>query len=397
MRTATHSTRQTRYFLAALACALVILAEGTSIAGIQGSGFRLLSVGPISATDDGTISINGVAYTTDGAQIRIDGQHGSPSQLQVGQVVTVKGDVNADRVTGAAIDVSFTGDVRGPISSIDTAQRSMVVLGQTVRLSDDTVYGAGVESAGLEGLSVGTRVEVSGFQTAIGDLAASRIDLVTDSTALQVRGTVQVVDTSAATFRINALAVDFSEAAIDGTLVEGATATVEGVALPNGQLRATQVSIASGAAAEAGEHGQFEGLITSFLSAGDFSLGHQRVISGAGTHFVLHEQELGLDVAVKVRGTFNAAGVLVASKVEVRKQAANLMRGLVEAVAASQGTMSVLGVNVSVSPATAFRDKSKQRLRRFGFSDLRTGDSVEVRGTLTHGVMVADEVRLVHR
>ena len=110
---------------------------GDMTAGIQGSGRTggVAAVGPI--TGFGSIFVDGVEYSTSGAQISVDDQAGTESQLRVGQVVTVKGTVNADGITGTAATVSFASDLRGPVAQVDANAGTFVVLGQTVRVTDE--------------------------------------------------------------------------------------------------------------------------------------------------------------------------------------------------------------------------------------------------------------------
>jgi hypothetical protein len=382
-----------------LACLFIIVGDGTSVAGIQGSGFRSNSVGRI--TRFGSIFVNGIEYDISAAQIRIDGEPGSESLLRVGQVVSVKGEVNAEGTAGDATDVTFTSDVRGPIAQVNLADGSLVILGQRIRILGDTILD-GLPLGGILGLVPGIQVQVSGFPNAAGDLVASRIDLVLGGPSnARIKGVVQGLDTTAHTFRVNTQTVNYSGATPIGALANGSTVSVGG-SIPSGQtsLHATHVEVISGLGGAANELGQIEGLITAFNSASDFAIGAQRVATDASTQFVLHGQALGPNLAVDVQGTFNAAGVLVARKVQARS--AGLLGGLiggllggltgapgtgpagvlgpVESVSASGHSLRVLGVDLQVSGATAFDDQSSQGLRPFGLPELRVGDYVEVRG-----------------
>src|SRR3954470_14758418 len=105
------------FLIAAAACALVACGAD-QVAGIQGTGAPVASgvtsVGPISGF--GSIIQGGVEYQTTGAQFQVEDQPGAEAQLHVGDVVTIKGTVNADGTTGVATDVSFTADLRGPVA-----------------------------------------------------------------------------------------------------------------------------------------------------------------------------------------------------------------------------------------------------------------------------------------
>jgi hypothetical protein len=316
-----HVTRLGRgSLLLGISAALILLVYGAgSSAGIQGSGrISVLAFGRITAF--GSIFVNGVEYAISSAQIDMDGRSVGQSRLQVGQIVAVQASVGPAGTTGTATSVSFTGNVVGPVAQLNLAGGSFRVLGQTVRLDDMTVFGDGIQPAGIGGLQQGVMVEVSGFADASGSLVASRIDLAA-GVPLQVKGTVQTLDTNAQTFRINDLTIDYSGVAPTGKLVNGSTATVQSEEFAaSGTLHATRVHVSFGLGGAANEQGQLEGLITSFKSDNEFYVGDQLVLTSATTRLVLHGQALGPDLPVKVSGIFAASGALMASEIKGKPQ-----------------------------------------------------------------------------
>ena len=360
---------------------MLVACGGDQVAGIQGTGAPVASgvtsVGPISGF--GSIIQGGVEYQTSGAQFHVDDQPGAEAQLHVGDVVTIKGTVNADGTTGVATDVSFTADLRGPVGQVDVNAGTFTVLGQTVRVTDDTSFDDSLQVSAVDALA-GLVVEVSGATNAAGEIVASRIELAATGASLQVKGQVQALDTSAHTFRIGALTVDYSNVAVTGTLTSSSAVLVRGTGVLNGVLVATQVRVLGALAVAANDKGRLEGLITSYTSNADFAVSGQRVTTDATTVFDLGGATLGVDVPVRVRGTFNALGVLGASRVEVKPKDLSVIRGLVDAVSATGKTLTVLGVSISTTVDTSFEDKSSQKVRLFALADVRTGDYVEVRG-----------------
>jgi hypothetical protein len=307
-----------RSLLLGLIATAVLLAYGAgSSAGIQGTGRQYVTAfGRITAF--GSIFVNGVEYAINNAQIDLDGRSAGPSQLQIGQIVTVQAALNPNNTAGTATNVSFTGDVVGPIAQLDPTRRSLTVLGQTIQLDDATLFGEGIQPGGNGSLQKGMILEISGFPDASGNLQASRIDLVA-GVPLQVRGIVQTLDASAQTFRINDLTIDYSGVVPGGKLVNGSTATVQAVEFPTaGTLHAARVQASSGIGGTANEQGQVEGLITSFKSADEFYVGDQLVLASASTHVVLHGKPLAPDLAVKVIGVFAASGALMAREIHVK-------------------------------------------------------------------------------
>src|SRR6267142_1220391 len=183
----------TRTVIGAVAVMLLAAScDGTDVAGIQGSGgpTPAAAVGPI--TGFGSVFVNGVEYVTSNAQILIDHQAGTEAQLHAGQVVTVKGTVNADGVTGTATEVSFDGDVQGPVTQVDLTNNTAVVLGQTVRVTGSTLFDDSLQPGDLTSLQNGSLfVEVSGFSNGAGEIVASRVDLKSAGSNLQVKGAIQ--------------------------------------------------------------------------------------------------------------------------------------------------------------------------------------------------------------
>ena len=369
-----------RKFTRIVAAAVLLLAScggPTQLAGIQGSGSGV-AYGPI--TGFGSIFVNGVEYATSNAQIRIDDQPGAESQLLVGEVVTVTGSVNSDGKTGTATQVTFSSDVAGPITRIDTAGGTFVVLGQTVRVSGSTLFDDNIQPASIVSLQLGNIVEVSGFPNTGGEITASRIQLEAAGSALEVKGIVQSLDMTAHTFHVNTLTVDYSAITPSGSLANGGTVKVTGTMLnAAGALVATRVDVSQSLGGTANEQGEIEGLITTFTSNSDFVINGQRVTTNASTQFTLNGVTLAVDVRVEVDGSFDASGVLVATSVQATPDSSSLVRGLVENVGSN--TLTVLGVTITTSSDTEFEDNSNQQLRTFNLSDLHTNDYVEARGT----------------
>jgi hypothetical protein len=386
-----------RKFTTIVAAAVLLLAScggPTQLAGIQGSGSGV-AYGPI--TGFGSIFVNGVEYATSNAQIRIDDQPGAESQLLVGEVVTVTGSVNADGKTGTATQVTFSGEVAGPITRIDTAGGTFVVVGQTVRVSGSTLFDDNIQPSGIATLQVGNIVQVSGFPNTAGEIVASRIQLEPAGSALEVKGTVQSLDMTAHTFHVSTLTVDYSAITPSGSLANGATVKVSGTMLNTaGALVATRVDVLQGFGGAANEQGQIEGLITTFTSTADFVINGQRVTTNANTQFMLNGVTLAVNVRVEVDGSFDASGVLVAKSVQATPDSASLVRGLVDNVNAASNALTVLGVTITTSSDTEFEDKSNQQMRLFHLSDLHANDYVEVRGApaqtggLNAGILVRD-------
>jgi hypothetical protein len=229
----------------------------------------------------------------------------------------VKGDVNADATEGEAKEVSVGTAVVGPLAAVDLSGGTLVVLGQRIHLLPDTLLDQTLHLGSILGLLPGISLQVSGFPNASGDIVATRIDLALGGVSPRVTGVVQALNTSTRTFKINSQTVNYSAAGLPAGFANGQTVTVEGyIPLLQTVLRATSIDVVNGVGGAAEDLGEIEGVITTFNSAGDFTMGSQRIVTDGDTVFDLNGQTLGPNLAIVVRGTYDSAGALVAHEVK---------------------------------------------------------------------------------
>lgn len=350
------------------------------------AGIDRLGVSNGTITGFGSIFVNGVEYETgSGTSFLVDDSPGSESDLQVGQVVTVRWTSSNNGVTFRADDVTYSGTVRGPIASINGAASSFVVLGQTVLVDAGTSFDSGIVPGDLSGLAVANNVEVSGLIDANGAIRATRVERKVGAVTLKVRGTVSAL--TATTFNINAQVVNYATAMLpDGQISAGDFVEAKGN-LINGsnQLVATEVKLEDEGlpGGDDGDEAHVEGFVTAYSSATSFSVSGVPVSKPVGV--VVTGGTVALNVKVEVEGVFNASGVLVATSIEVKAgssgSAVNAkLAALVDSVNAGAGQLVVLGVPVSVNTSTRLEDKSNAAVRPFGLANLSVGDFVEVQG-----------------
>ena len=351
-----------------------------------GIGRNGVAVGPI--TTFGSIVVNGVRYETNSATFLLDGVAGTQDDLKVGQIVSVKGTINDDGTTGTADEVTFDDSVKGPVESVDLALKQLVVLGQTVLVSLDTSFDDSFSPASLEGVAVGQIVEVSGQFNANGNIVATRIEPKPAGTMFEVHGTVTGLNTMAQTFSLNALVVDYSSATLDnfvgGQIAEGDFVEAKGMALgAAGELLATKVELESLLPDTAdGDRVEIEGFITRFVSAQDFDVaGVPVTTTGATTYLGGAAADLGLNVKVEVVGDINASGVIVATKVDIRRSKAVRVVADVDSIDAGNNSLVILGIPVTVDVLTRLEDKSNADVDPLTLGDLNVGDYLEIRGS----------------
>ncbi|MDJ0941417.1 MAG: DUF5666 domain-containing protein [Woeseiaceae bacterium] len=351
--------------------------------GIDARG-SAVAVGTISGF--GSVIVNGVRFDTSNAIFTIDDEAGSESDLAVGQVVVVTGEIDDDGTTGTADAVSFDDAVEGPISEIDTANNTLIVLGQTVVVDTGTSFEDDIEPGSILGLAVGDIVEVSGFYLADGRILATYIELESPGDDFEVTGQVRNLDVGALTFEISGLVVDYSGAMLEdfpgGAPENGQIVEAEGPTLgPNGELVATSVEFESEDGSfgilDDGDDVEIEGLITRFDSATDFDVNGLSVTTNASTEFENGSAaDLALNRRVEVEGSVNSNGVIVADEIEFEQEADLEFAGNVEATSAD--SITLLGVTIRVTPKTELDDQRADSVRTFSLADLVVGDFVEV-------------------
>ena len=350
-----------------------------------GIGRTGIALGPISTF--GSVVVNGVRYDTTGAAFTINGAPGSQDDLSVGQVITVNGTIDDNGVDGSADEVNFDDNVKGPVESIDTAMSRIVVLGQTVLFNPDTSFDDSISPSSIEGLNVDDIVEVSGLVDASGQIAATRIELKPAGTEFEVLGIVSGLDTGNFMFNINDLMVDYDSATLDnfpgGQISEGDLVEAKGTLFgANDELLATSVELKNVLPnAVDGDHLEIQGFITRFVSAQDFDVTGLPVTTTANTVYEGgDETDLGLNIKVEVEGDINASGVLVATKVDIRRAKAVRATATVDSVNAGADSLVVLGITVTIDELTRLEDKSDADVTPLTLASMNAGDYIEVRG-----------------
>lgn len=352
------------------------------IGGIGRTGFAL---GPVATF--GSIVVNGVRYDTSAAIFTIDGTAGQESDLNVGDVVTVKGTIDDNGTTGTADDVAFDDVVTGPVDSVDIVGSSLVVLGQNVRVSPETSFDDSFVPSSLDGVTVGQIVEVSGQIDANDDIIATRIEPKPAGTLFEAHGTVSNLDANNTRFNLRSLVVDYSSALITnfpgGQIAEGDYVEAKGPSLnAAGELAATSVEFESLVPnVNDGDRIEIEGFITRFVSPQDFDVAGLPVTTTTSTVFEGGtEADLGLNIKIEAEGDVDSAGTLVATKIDIRRTKSIRATANVDSVNSANNSLVVLGIVVSVDDLTRLEDKSNAEVDPLTISDINAGDYVEVRG-----------------
>ncbi len=376
---------------------LVAAAIGVLAVACGGSGSSNMSSSPTgmsgvmasgTITGFGSIFVNGTEFQTTNAIIRKNGQTVAQSQLAVGEVARIKGQKDGANGQGTAEEVDVDDAVAGPISAIDTTNNVVTVLAQMVKINAGTSFSKDIQPADITGLKVGDTIRVDGFTDSSGDIVATRIELGSSSSPLQVMGTVMNLNSMSHTFMINALNVDYSSANLSG-FSSGAPSNGDVVEVQGMTFDITSTTLMAQSVARkmtdqeeaGGDDMEREGLITRFASATDFDVAGKPVTTTSSTVYRNGTAaDLALNVKVEVEGMLNSSSVLLASTVSFEHNGAIELEAQASAVDATTGTVTLLGVQVTVNSMTRFEDESSAQVQSFNLTNVSVGDTLRVRG-----------------
>ncbi|MEO1116554.1 MAG: DUF5666 domain-containing protein [Pseudomonadota bacterium] len=360
---------------------------GTTPPQTGGIGRTGLAIGPIS--NFGSVVVNGVRYDTSAASFTVDDMPGTEADLAVGQVVIVKGVIDADGVNGSADEVIYDDALEGPISAIDVGAGTITVLGQTVIIDSGTSFDDDFAVNGIEGLQVNDVVEISGFVSSDGSIIATRIERDDDNDEFERKGIVESLDTSALTFSLGNLVVDYSAAVLEdfpgGEIADGNLVEAEGTLDANdpNRLIASKVEFEDPLGEfDAEDDVELEGLVTRFVSSTDFDVNGISVTTDGDTEFENGSAaDIALDVRIEVEGEVTAGGVLLADEIDFRLDEDTSIDATVDAVDAAAGTLTVLGISITTDALTRFEDQSSLTDDMpLNLSDINVGDYLEIEG-----------------
>lgn len=381
-------TEARQFFTGLLTVVLVACgAGGTQVAGIDRGGVRGgVAVGVV--TGFGSVFVNGVRYTTDAALITVDGVVVTEGELALGQVVAV--DAELSTPDAAANTVTVSSNAIGPVADLDAIAGSLTVLGQSVTVSNTTYFSDNPGEAGLDGLTDGDIVRVSGLVDADDQVSATRIDLLAGMTRYEVQGVARDVDTGLQQLMIGGLLVDYSSASIidgfpGGQPESGDLVRVEGEQFgPSGELVADELVLQTrDLSANEDDQAEIEGFITAFAGPTDFEVGGIPVTTDGNTDFEDgNAADLGLNVRVEVEGRVGANGIVLADEIEFEEDGELRIEADVDAVDVAAGTLVVLGITVHADGLT-------------DLNDISPGDCAKVRGfesVQTPGEVIANRL-----
>lgn len=387
-----------------LTLTLLSCGGGTKLAGDIGTGGtgaappNTIAVGPINGF--GSIVVTGVRYDDSKAQIVVPDGDDSGTGLKLGMVVRLEGTLNADGVTGTATRVDMSADVRGPVTSVSPSASGAMfsAMGVTVQVNSGTVFDS--VKSDLSDLQLGDNVQVHGLLADTGALVATRVQKRSACGSACVYKTIgQVQSSSSAQLKLgNGLVVALNAATVyDGVATPppvGAIIRITTTAAPqSNQVTALKVSSAvAGASSSSGatlQKGEVEGFVAG-LSGSNFTVSGTQVALTPTTTFNSPNTAASLTNGqrVDVDGVWSG-NVLQATKIEISSGGDSgtgyeFFGPITNFVSVSNfqvkgQVVDASGASVQFSGGTA--------------ADLANGRTVEVRGQIVGGVLIATKVK----
>lgn len=394
-RTPLPGHRLMSWLLAAAVASLVACggggdAGGTGVpnAGAPGAGGNPTSPPPVASTGSvyaagpitgfGSIIVNGVRYDDSDAVVTDDEDRDGRGRLQLGMVVEIEGQqFDRSRGVGKAMRIRFGSAIVGPVSAVDAAAGTLLVLGQTVVVTDTTVFDDRLDGDLAALLGSVTEVHAQ-YDAATGRYTARRIEPAAGALLYKLRGVVANLDPAAKTFTIGGELISYAALPagdLPANLADGVTVRVRLLpAQVDGRWIAASVRYG---VRQVDDHDDalLRGAITAWTSATDFEV-DGLAVDATNAAFPDGRAGVVLGAMVEVEGRI-VDGVLIAGKVELDSRHAkdrhrNELHGTVGAIDRTQRTFKLRGVTVSFAGAVVYKDGTE--------ADLANGRRIVVMG-----------------
>jgi len=297
--------------------------DGISVVegGISGTGITLGRI-----TQFGSIYVNNVRFSVDGASFTRDGEPSiGQSEFSLGEYIMIKGIFDANGSGGTAIEVSFNDILEGAVTQVTSDNVMIEVLGQSVMINNLTTL---LGFSTLHELAAGNIVEVSGFKNAEGLINATSIKLkqasfVAGISENELKGIISTVNVAGETLIIGNIVIDYSAATLEG-FMEGGPQVGQKVEVKSDSevigntLIATKIELEKGSQnVVTNTNLEVEGIVTRFISLLDFDVNGIMVTTHSQTEYKNGESvDIGLNSIIEVKGKVNMLGVLVAEQIE---------------------------------------------------------------------------------
>ena len=376
---------------------LKLLCVAAVLSGCGGGGSGGTDTAPAATTSAysagqitgfGSIIVKGVRFDDSAARVTDDDDvvHRN-DELRLGMMVEIESTGTTADASGThakARDIRFGSEIVGPVSSVAADGTSIVVLGETVKITAATLFDDRL-AGGLAGIVAGTTVvEVHGtLDVATGVYTATRIEPKLAAAFFKLRGVVSNLDKTAHTFKIgtgtDTISYDGIAAAVPAAFDNGLLVRV--------RLQTTQVAgkwVATRIASalrkvEDHDEAEIEGTVTASTFATDKKFSVNGIAVDA-TNAVFPQGTAGIVLGARVEVHGSAVGgLIIATRVSVEDELEHEregfeLHGTISGLDNSAKTFVLRGVTVSFAATTL-------EVRKGTLADLANGKKVEVKGT----------------
>lgn len=378
--------------------------DGAPSVSASGSGSGSASASG-TATDFGSLFVNGKKFETENVEIRRDGvterctiSPVTTCGLKKGMIVTVNGSFSGNQHTASSVQQKDA--VEGLVQSIAADGLSLVVMGQTVLVDNTTIIDNNIPGKNILNLVAGTdNVEVNGHIRPNGIIQATFIEKKLANVTLEVRGFVNSHASGSATFRIGNLTVTYSGADIsdmptpNGNNWDGRFVEVKGTNFVSvtTTLSATKVELERQGRNVIDEF-EVEGFVTQAGTPNgnvvDFTIGTTPVRTTATTEFRGGTvDEIVVGAKMSAEGRFDGS-TLISKHVKFHESVR--LEGNATVVGNTLTLAGLPGVTIAVNSQTELKDGGNT----IAANDLQ-GNHVTVRGRVTGpNTVVATRIQL---
>jgi Domain of unknown function (DUF5666) len=374
-----------------LLCATIVLAGCGGGGGGDGSpsggsadAQSAYAAGPI--TGFGSVILRGVRFDDSAARVADDDDIArSSGDLRLGMMVEIESAGITSDANGShakAREIRFGSAIVGPVFSVAADGSSLVVLGETVKVTPTTLIDDRL-NGGLAALVPNTSVvEVHAMlDVATGIYTATRIEPKTTAAFFKLRGPITGIDTVAHTFKIGSgtetISYDSIAAAVPAGLANGLLVRVKLQTVKvGGQWVATLVAPAV-RKVEDHDEAELEGTVTASTFATDKKFSVNGIaVDATNAAFPNGTEGIVLGARVEVHGSA-VGGVIIATRVSIeteqeREAEGFELHGAISAFDAAAKTFVLRGVTVSFGANVEFKKGTA--------ADLANGKQVEVKG-----------------
>lgn len=176
----------------------------------------------------GSVVVNGVRYETIGATVLdADDHHNINAPLGLGMTISLE--PNSTNPTAASI-IHVQSGIKGLASAVDLVSKTLNVAGLPITTDSSTIVILANGAVGSLANVGNNSVEVYGLPQTDGTFKATRIEIETSSSLVQLVGVISNLNTANATFNLGSgtqsVSINFNAASIPAGLANGAVVSI---------------------------------------------------------------------------------------------------------------------------------------------------------------------------